>query len=339
MPARPPRKSAQRAQPMTLTQADTTTTSKGRSRSPAKAWLRALELTAPIPSHPGRIFPGVIEEVAEEFAEAPALLSDFECLSYRALAERSHRYARWALAQGLAKGDTVCLMMPNRPEYMAVWLGITSLGVVVALLNTQLVGSSLAHCVNIVAPKHVIVDAELLPRFASALPDISKADRIWVHGDAGHEFPSIFPRIDVDIEQYPGEKLHRDERRKVTVGDRALYIYTSGTTGVPKAANVSHARLMQWSHWFAGLLETNSNDRLYDCLPMYHGVGGVLATGAVLVAGGSATISKHFSASRFWNDVVRWDCTLFQYIGELCRYLLLAEPNPLETQHRIRVCC
>src|SRR5690348_960008 len=154
MPARPHRKSPQSALAMTLMEAETAATSKGRNRSPAKAWLRALELTAPIATHPDRIFPGVIEEVAEEFAEAPALLSDFECLSYRALAERSHQYARWALAQGLAKGDTVCLMMPNRPEYLAVWLGITSIGAVVALLNTQLVGPSLTHCVNIVAPKH-----------------------------------------------------------------------------------------------------------------------------------------------------------------------------------------
>ena len=38
------------------------------------------------------------------------------------------RYARWALEQGLAKGETVCLMMPNRPEYMAIWLGLTSVG-------------------------------------------------------------------------------------------------------------------------------------------------------------------------------------------------------------------
>src|ERR1700730_11675078 len=94
------------------------------SRSPSKAWLRALELTAPIANNPERVFPAVIEELAETFGEAPALLSDRECLTYRALAERSNRYARWALDQGLAKGDAVCLLMPDRPEYMAIWLGI-----------------------------------------------------------------------------------------------------------------------------------------------------------------------------------------------------------------------
>src|SRR5258708_33969101 len=97
-------------------------------KSSAQAWLRALERTAPIARHPDRILPTVIEERAAEFGERPAMLSDHECLTYGALAKRSHQYARWALDQGVAKGDTVCLFMPNRPEYMAVWLGITSVG-------------------------------------------------------------------------------------------------------------------------------------------------------------------------------------------------------------------
>ena len=41
-------------------------------------------------------------------------------------------------AQGIAKGDAVCLLMPNRPEYMAIWLGDHAVGGVVALLNTNL---------------------------------------------------------------------------------------------------------------------------------------------------------------------------------------------------------
>src|SRR5580704_70385 len=94
-----------------------------KSGSATRAWLRALELTAPISRRPERIFPTVIEELAAKFGDAPALLSDRECLTYRALAKRSNQYARWALAQGLGKGETVCLFMPNRPEYMAIWLG------------------------------------------------------------------------------------------------------------------------------------------------------------------------------------------------------------------------
>ena len=225
--------------------------------------------------------------------------------------------------------------MPNRPEYLAIWLGITRVGGVVALLNTNLVGPSLAHCIKIVTPKHIIVAAELIEALTTALPDLAGAATIWAHG-ADHD---AFPRLEPAIERHAGEQLSEAERRPLTIEDRALYVYTSGTTGLPKAANVSHYRLMQWSHWFAGMMATHSTDRMYNCLPMYHSVGGVLATGAVLAAGGSVVIREKFSAREFWNDVIRWDCTLFQYIGELCRYLLHADAPPHETEHRIRMCC
>ncbi len=142
----------------------------GSNASAAKSWLRALELTAPIARHRDRVFPAVIDELAARKGDAPALLSQRACFTYRALSERSNQYARWALDQGLAKGDTVCLMMPNRPEFLAVWLGITKIGGVVALMNTNLKGPSLAHCVNIVEPKHVIVGAELRDELTAALP-------------------------------------------------------------------------------------------------------------------------------------------------------------------------
>jgi fatty-acyl-CoA synthase len=78
---------------------------------------------------------------------------------------------------------------------------------------------------------------------------------------------------------------------------------------------------------------------MYNCLPMYHSIGGVAAIGAVLVAGGSVFLRDKFSARQFWDDVVRFDCTLFQYIGELCRYLVKAAPHPLERAHQLRLAC
>src|SRR3989475_3401094 len=195
--------------------------------------------------------------------------------------------------------------------------------------------ASLAHCIKIVAPRHIIVAAEFIDRLATALPGPAGATQVGAHG-AG---PGSFPRIDVDIERYAGHKLGAAELRPLSVEDRALLMYTSGTTGLPKAANISHFRLMQWSHWFAGMMDTRPGDRMYSSLPMYHSVGGVLATGAVLVGGGSVVVREGFTARQFWDDILRWDCTLFQYIGELCRYLLRTDPLPHETQHRIRMCC
>jgi fatty-acyl-CoA synthase len=320
---------------MIANDADTTDGSAQRHREPARPWLRALELTAPIAQAPWRTFPSLIEELAERFGDAPALVSETESFSYRALLERSNRYARWALAQHLGRGDTVCLLMPNRPEYMAIWLGIARAGGAVALVNTHLAGPSLAHCIDIVNPKHVIVAQELVESLASARPFLATGARIWSHGggDAGP-----FPDVAAQVATLSGEALGR-ECPPVSIDDRALYVYTSGTTGLPKAARITHYRLMVWTHWFAGMMETGPDDRMYNCLPMYHSIGGAVATGAVLVNGGAVAIRDKFSASRFWDDIARFECTLFQYIGELCRYLLHAPAHPLETRHRLRLCC
>jgi fatty-acyl-CoA synthase len=278
----------------------------------------------------------VVEELAELFGDAPALMSDAETLSFHALLDRSNRYARWAWRHGVGNGDAVCLLMPNRPEYMAIWTGIGRAGGVAALLNTHLVGPSLAHCIDAVAPRHIIVARELLEAFRSAAPHLSSDAIVWSHGDLGPALPDIAEEID----ELPGDRLPASELPKVTVDDRALYVYTSGTTGLPKAAIVSHLRLMNWTHWFAGMMETRPSDRMYNCLPMYHSVGGAVATGAVLVNGGSVVIRDKFSAAAFWEDIRRYDCTMFQYIGELCRYLLNAPPLLAhEMPHGIRLCC
>jgi fatty-acyl-CoA synthase len=158
---------------------------------------------------------------------------------------------------------------------------------------------------------------------------------IWVHG-IDH---ASYQRIDLDVARRSGATLSREERRTLIIDDQALYIYTSGTTGLPKAANVSHARVLQWCYWFAGMMGVGETDRMYNCLPMYHSIGGVLVPGATLVGGGSVVIREKFSASQFWSDIIRWDCTMFQYIGELCRYLLHAAPSLNEGGHRIRMAC
>ncbi len=312
-------------------------TPKSRGKGTAvRDWVRALESTAPIAANPQRLLPCIIEQLAQTRGEAPALLAAGESLTYRALAARANAFSRWALSRGLAQGDTVCLMMPNRPEYLAIWLGLTRVGVVVALINTNLRGVALAHCIDVVAPKHIIAAAEFCAELRGALAQCVGSPKIWAHGDGNGD---EFDRIDRAVARCSAAPLTPAEVRDVTIADRALLIYTSGTTGLPKAVNVSHRRVLEWSLWFAGLMNIGPDDRMYDCLPLYHSVGGVVATGAVLVRGGSVLIREKFSAQRFWDDVVDGDCTLLQYIGELARYLVNAPKNPRERVHRLRICC
>jgi fatty-acyl-CoA synthase len=308
--------------------------------SAAKTWLKAIELTSRIEDDPRQLFSDVVENHAALQPDRPALLSDRETLSYGMLADRINRYARWALRAGIKPGETVCLLMPNRPDYIAAWLGITKVGGVVALINTKLVGLSLSHCINVAEADHIILDTELATVFEAAAPHLSRVQKIWIHGgrsglDSGHGHPAL----ETILDKIDGSPLTAAERPEVTINDRALLIYTSGTTGLPKAASISHRRILNWGGWFAGLTGAASDDRLYNCLPLFHSVGGIVAPCSMLSAGASVVISDKFSVANFWNDIARWDCTLFQYIGELCRYLVKAPPSDFETRHRLRLAC
>ena len=300
-----------------------------------QAWLRALERTAFIERNPGITLPLLIDRLALDFESAPALVSADATMSFRELASRCHQYARWGLAQGVRRGDAVSLLMGNCAEYLCVWLGLTRIGAMVALTNTHVSGDSLVHSINLVAPKLVIVDggacagARGRRRCAlMALPRFGSTARARISQRCARRSMGVST-----------EPLSESECAPAQLDDTALYIYTSGTTGLPKAARISHYRLMQWSHWFAGLLDTGPQDRMYDCLPLYHSVGGVVAPGATLLGGGAVVIRARFSASDFWRDVCEQRCTLFQYIGELCRYLVNAPHQELETAHALRIAC
>ena len=300
--------------------------------SSAKAWLKAIGLTSQIESEPHRLFADVVEEWALRQPSRPALLSEGGSFTYWELAARINRYARWARGLGIGSGRTVALLMPNRPDYLACWLGISKIGGTVALINTKLVGRSLAHCIDIARADYLVLATECTEAFESARPHLKHVPRIWWLGvgDARTDLDAALAAAD-------SHPLSATERGEVTIGDIALLIYTSGTTGLPKAANVSHRRILSWGGWFAGLTDASPDDRLYDCLPLHHSVGGVVAPCSLLRAGGSVAIAEKFSAKTFWDDIVRYDCTVFQYIGELCRYLLKAPVSELEAGHRLRL--
>ncbi len=300
-----------------------------------EAWIRALQRTGAIESDVNLTLPVLIERLALEFDVAPALVSRDGSLSYGGLAARSNQYAHWGLAQGLKCGDIAALLMPNGAEYVAVWLGLTRIGVTVALLNTHLASDGLVHSIRIVAPRLIVSGAELAPSLAAIRTRLEPDMGIWVYGAGAHDFLPLEPAL----ERFSGEAPAAGDYTAPTLDTTALYIYTSGTTGLPKAAHVTHYRLMRWSQWFAGLMDTGPRDRMYNCLPLYHSVGGVVAIGAVLAGGGAVVIRRRFSASDFWRDVRDERCTLFQYIGELCRYLVNAPRQDIETEHSLRMAC
>ena len=295
--------------------------------------LRALKRTRPIAENRNLTLGDYLERWAKTHGDKAALLSETESFTYRQLDARANRYARWARAQGLGKGDAICLMMVNRPEYVAIWLGMARAGIATALINTNLAGPSLAHSIAIVGAKAAIVEAHFLTQFATGLVKLDAPPPVFAHGAA----ESGEPRVDLAVESFSAAPLAADERPALTIEDPALFIYTSGTTGLPKAARITHSRALRIMYGFAAAANARADDRIYDCLPMYHTNGGVIAVGVALTAGGSCYIRERFSAHEFWGEARRRDCTMFIYVGELCRYLHNTPPGDSDRGHRIRM--
>jgi fatty-acyl-CoA synthase len=300
--------------------------------------MRAVKKSGAIMKNPDRTFRDIVEELAAKHGDKPALISDRESFSYAQWNGRANRYARWMQAQSLRKGDAVALFMPNRPEYVCIWTAATKVGCITALINSNLTGKGLAHCITIADAKIVIVDAALAREFETARSLIEPNVRVFMHGDAAGGPCSDLPRVDTALAGFSPDNLPLSEREKLTTNDKALYIYTSGTTGLPKAANINQSRLMRLMLGFAGAIGAKPTDKVYMALPLYHSTGGICGIGVALCVGGTCVIREKFSAREFFPDIVRHECTLFVYVGELCRYLLATPPQPADTTHKLRGC-
>jgi fatty-acyl-CoA synthase len=287
---------------------------------------RTLWLLRLVKPHATRSIVDIVEGQAKRRPGNIAILYQDQRLTYAELDARANRYAHWALAQGIGRGQAVALLMENRPDYIAAWLGMFKVGVQVALINTNLTGAALAHSIAISGARHAIVGAELEENFRTA--PFESAPVLWIEGENGN----LTQALAAASAASPGKQA----RAGVTLKERAFYIYTSGTTGLPKAANFSHMRMLFMMSGFVGALRPHEADRIYNPLPLYHSTGGVCAVGMAFFTGGALILKRRFSVHEFWNDVHKYGATMFIYIGELCRYLLNAQPSPLEKGHRIR---
>lgn len=274
----------------------------------------------------------IVEPIAREKPDNIAMLYLDQTVTYRQMDEAANRYAHWAIGQGIKRGDVVALFMENRPEYIICWYGLIKLGAIVALINTNLRGAALAHSIAIAKAEHIVLGSELADAYNEARPLIEKPPIAWATGARATGTEDL----DAALAGSSIAAIDKAARDGLLCRDPVFYIYTSGTTGLPKAANFSHMRMLFMMYGFAGGLDAQESDRMYDALPLYHSTGGICALGPAFTTGGSLVIRRKFSVTEFWNDIYRYKPTFFQYIGELCRYLLNAPAGPHETDHNIR---
>ncbi|KAM9329062.1 long-chain fatty acid transport protein 6 [Gastrophryne carolinensis] len=273
---------------------------------------------------------------AQRLPDKAFIIFNGEVYTYRDMDKRSNRVAQVFMKySSLKKGDTVAMLMSNEPDFVNVWFGLAKLGCLVGFLNNNIRSRSLLHCFHSCGAKTLIVGADMLDSLEEILPSLQEDHvAIWV---MAHEtsLPGVNPVLD-KLELVTDEPVPSHLRFVSSINAATLYIFTSGTTGLPKAAVISQLQALRASAgiWaFGGV----PDDIVYITLPLYHSAASLIGIGGCVFLGVSCVLKKKFSASQFWIDCKKYNITVFQYIGELCRYLCKQPVREGEKDHKVRM--
>lgn len=209
-----------------------------------------------------------------------------EHMSRSGLERRANQIAHWSQGStiNLKQKDTVALMMFNRPDFVAFWLGVSKAGVRTALLNTNITGKAFLHSVTVSVEasttKILIVDETLRDKLVDEVAELSKQGIMVLFWDV----------VSQQLEGLPTTRPPRSWRSSVKESDPFLYIFTSGTTGLPKASKISHTRYYLGSLPVQVVCYLRPGDRVYNCLPLYHSAAGMLGVGGALNSGATLVI-------------------------------------------------
>lgn len=277
---------------------------------------------------------GIVEELASAKADDVFLFFDDESYTYADINNEASRVAAGLQKLGVEKGEAVAIMSSNRPEFLFAWFGLSKLGAVQVPINTAHKGELLHYLLQQSDTVALIIEAAFLERFTGLYSKLPKLKSVIVLDDAGEA-------ASVPVSALAWTKMVRNDGAyapvEVSGADPAAMMFTSGTTGPSKAAVVPQNYQIVMGETIAKMGGYSPADRLFNALPLFHGNAQTLSTMPALISGASMVLSRRFSASSFWGDVRKHQCTEFNYIGSILSILLKAPASPDDGDNPIRV--
>jgi citronellyl-CoA synthetase len=273
----------------------------------------------------------MLEENAEKFPNNTAVKSEEAWLTYREYNDAVNRYANYFISKGLKKGNVAVSILENRPELLIIYSAMAKIGAINAMINTNLRQDSLRYCLTLNPVTVFIIGEEVLDAFQEVKfgINIQPHQKIYFLSDSGQKSaPEEFIDLKKAVEEYPVS--NPSTTHLVKPKDTIAYVFTSGTTGgMPKAAIITHGRLVRCKYYNGNVvLNLKPNDTIYVPLPFFHTNALALSWPCIFANGSAVAIRRKFSVSNFWNDVRKYNATVWCYIGELCRYLMNHPPQP-----------
>jgi long-chain acyl-CoA synthetase len=209
------------------------------------------------------------EQTVERLGDDPAIIAgegdDEVRVTWRELRDQVARVAGGLKSLGLGKGDTVALMMNNRPEFMPVDLAAVSLGAVPFSIYQTSSPEQIQYVVSDAGAKIAIVESAFLDAFNQARADLPAVETlIVIDGEGGDHTLAELEQLAPDFD--PSESA-----ADVGPDDLLTLIYTSGTTGPPKGVQLTHRNLMTLTGGVDGIIDLPERGaKVISWLPAAH---------------------------------------------------------------------
>jgi crotonobetaine/carnitine-CoA ligase len=261
-----------------------------------------------------------------------------EPYTFGALDESAHRIANALASLGVCHGDRVLVMMPNSVAFLQAWFGMSRLGAVLVPINTAYKGAFLEHVINNAAGRVIVIDHEYVPVLQASeahVPQLETAVVVETSG-AGTPLPT-FKRLRVlpfhSLLQYPATPV----QASVSYRDIGAIMYTSGTTGPSKGVLMPHAHLYLFGHNTINAIRLTPDDVYYCCMPLFHANALFMQVYGSLISGCKLVLARSFSASRWLDDIRRYQATVTNTLGVMTEFIYRQPPRPEDSDHRLRV--
>ncbi|MEV2211335.1 AMP-binding protein [Streptomyces sp. NPDC050997] len=277
---------------------------------------------------------GLLAARAAAHPDKPALVFEDTVLTYSALDRAVTGMARGLVSTGAAPGSSVGIFLPNRAEYLLAWLGAARAGLVEVPINIAYKGPFLDHALRSTGVRVLVTDAALLELVAD-LPDIPPTlETVVLLGSdrPGRVPPRVMVRTWSDLLAAGGTAT---ELPHVAPRDPVAIMLTSGTTGRSKGVVQSHLMHLVAGRECATQMATAADERLYTCLPLFHGAAQINITLHGLYAGATVVLGRRFSASRFWDELRTHRVTQFNALGSMLPVLLAQPPSGRDRDHQV----